>query len=196
VGFGAVSLREGETLRRLYFYFGVLLVVVAAILMFAATAGADPPPPGSHPVQFTDTNPTGSGFVEPVYFIDPTGGIMPSATCAFATPFKRGAQLTADVKGWETDPSDFFFLRTVSLHAQVQGTVTDTAGNVFRLNGNFDQSGLQRWPSVVVPFDGFGHLTLAGPAGVITGDAEYRDVDDNPAEWAFYFTRIQVCKLR
>jgi hypothetical protein len=148
-------------------------------------------------VRFIDTDPTSAGIVEPVYLIDPSGNVLPSASCGLSLQEGVGSNLAASVQGWETapDPNDPRGLRLVWLQAKVLGTVTDTAGNVYRVHGSFVQSGLQTWPSSEVPFDGTGHLTLARPGGgVVAGTAEFREVAGFPAEWDFFFSSIQLCR--
>jgi hypothetical protein len=183
-------------LRRLPYRAGALAVLVAGILIFVGSASADQPPPGSHPVHFVDTNPTSAGLTEPVNLIDPSGNFLPSAACGLSLA-SAGVHLSADVSGWETDPdpNDPRGLRVVRLRAMVRGTLTDTAGNVYLVKGSFLQAGLQTWPSSQVPFDGTGQLTLAGPGGIVRGAAEFREVAEFPAEWDFFFARIQLCQL-
>ena len=188
---------KGGAVRRLCLGVGVL-AIAAAIFAFVGAASADAPRPWLHRVHFMDTDPTPTGVTEPVYFIDPSGNILPAASCGLSVGAKGAVQLVSNVQGWETDPdpSDPRGLRFVSLRATVRGTVMDTSGSIYQLSGTFEQFGLQRWPSSEVPFDGFGQLTLSGSGGVLRGAAEYRDVDGNPAEWDFSFTSIQYCTLR
>jgi hypothetical protein len=181
-------------LRQLPYLAGALAVVVTGTLVFVASANANKPPPGSHPVRFVVTDPTSAGIVEPVNLIDPSGNVLPSASCGLALQEGAGTNLAANIHGWETDPdpNDPRGLRVVLLEATLHGTVTDTAGNVYRVDGRFLQSGRQTWPSSQVPFDGIGHVTFVRPGGLVEGTAEFRDVAAFPAEWDFFF-RNQLC---
>ena len=177
-------------MRRLYWYFGALGALAVALLAIAGAASSAPVP-NSQFVRFTLVN----NGAAPTFFLDPAG-FLPNAGCPFAPAERSGSQLTADVRGWETPvlvPE--LGTRNVSLRADVHGTVTDQAGSVYRLNGSFAESGTTQWPDYVVPFDGFGRLTVAGPAGVVSGDAEFRDVTEYPLEWDFTFTDITVCHI-
>jgi hypothetical protein len=99
------------------------------------------------------------------------------------------------VHGWESAASDFG-TREVSLHAEIQGTMADANGNVFRVAGSFDESGTTPFPDFQVAFDGSGHATMTGPAGRVSGDATFVDVTAGPSEWDVYFTSVDVCKIR
>lgn len=171
---------------------GVALVVAGVVgLLCSAAVSAAPPPPGSTHVHFTLANDGNA----PVFFLD-KNGFLPNGDCGFAPAERTGTDLEAYVSGWETPPTEPAGTQQVSLHATVYGTVTDTAGNVYRLAGSFSESGQTTFPSYFVPFDGFGHLVLAGPAGVVAGTAEFRDVTEGPPEWDFHFGGAPLCILR
>jgi hypothetical protein len=175
---------------RLFTRLLVVGMASAVVLLLPFSAGAAPVP-DSQFVQFTLVTNGGPS----VFFVGP-GGFLPGSTCPFAPAGGAGAQLTADVHGWETpvlDPQ--LGTRDVSFHANLGGTVTDTGGNVYHLTGNFTESGVTAFPDYFVPFDGFGRLTISGPAGVVTGDAEFRAVTAGPPEWDFTFSAIQVCNI-
>jgi hypothetical protein len=184
--------------RRLYIYFG-LLAALGAALVLAGVAAADPPPPDAVPVDFTITNPAGSGVVNSVYFLEGQSfPSLPSADCAFTPASDRylaHPELYGHIFGWKLPTLMFGWPTTVSLHGDVHGSINDAAGNRYRLSGTFDETGMEKYPDWIVPFDGYGHLTLAGPAGVLTGDAEFIYVADYPVEWQFMFTNIQNCRI-
>jgi hypothetical protein len=150
------------------------------------------------PDQFTITNPTSYGLTTDVFFgldTTPFPTLLPTATCAFTPADRHSAHpnLHADVRGWQVIPDATFLPKLVSLHAEVHGTIDDAAGHPYRLDGAFDESGLQ---PEHVPFDGYGHLALAGSAGVVAGKARFTYVDDNPIGWGFLFTSIENCNIK
>jgi len=162
----------------------------ALLLVFACTAGAAPIP-DSEFVQFTLVNDGGPS----AFFIGPDG-FLPTTACPFAPAERTAIQLTADVRGWETPVlNPELGTRDVVFHANVGGTVTDTRGNLFQLTGSFTESGETQFPDYFVPFDGFGQLTISGPSGVVSGEAEFRDVAAGPPEWDFTFNTIHVCNI-
>jgi len=172
---------------------GALLLVVLAT---AALATAAPISTGQH-VSFTLTN-NGDAplFLLHGAFGSGSPNFLPSASCSFA-PLRNGAALAADVHGWEGPILDpVLGTQDVELHATVHGTVRDTLGNTYTVAGSFQESGTTQFPAFEVPFQGSGHLTIAGPAGVVSGDATFVDVTLGPPEWDFYFTDIQVCAIR
>lgn len=183
-------------MRRLRYLAGGLALLVIGTLVFVGGASADKPPPGSHPVRFTNTDPTAAGIVEPVYVVDAAGNLLPSASCGLALKAGPGTDLVASVRGWETDPdpNDPRGLRFVSLQADLRGTITDTAQHVYRVRGRFDQEGLQTWPSSQVPFDGTGQVSFVAPGGIVRGTAEFREVAEFPQEWDFIFSNFQICR--
>jgi hypothetical protein len=171
---------------------GVLAVAVIAALalVFACMAGAAPIP-DSQFVRFTLINDGG-----PSTFFIGLGGFLPDTACRFAPAERTAIQLTADVQGWETPVlNQELGTRDVFFHANVGGTVTDTGGNIYHLAGSFTESGRTQFPDYFVPFDGFGQLTISGAAGVVSGEAEFRDVTAGPPEWDFTFSNIQVCTI-
>jgi hypothetical protein len=182
-------------MRAVFVLFGVVVVAAFAALASAHTADSAPIQ-GAQRVQFSATT---DGSVPVNLLASPQGApvptFLPTAGCPLALGQRAGVSLAADVHGWQSDATDFG-VRTVSLHADVHGTMSDANGNVFRVSGNFDESGLTPFPDFFVPFDGSGHLTISGPAGVVSGDADFVDVTDFPQEWDFYFTNIRVCTIR
>lgn len=166
-------------------------LTAALVLVFAYTAGAAPIP-DSQLVQFTLTN----DGDQSAFFIGP-GGFFPTTACPFAPVDRTGVRLTAYVRGWAAPvlSSPELGLRDVFFHANVGGTVTDTRGNVYRLTGSFAEAGVTPFPDYLVSFDGFGPLTISGPGGVVSGEAEFRDVTAGPPEWDFTYSTIQVCSI-
>jgi hypothetical protein len=182
-------------MRRLRIYFVVCTVLAVAVAL-GGVAAADPPPPGAVPDNFTITNPFDNGFTADVYIgLDSAPFLLPTATCPFIPADPRSGvhpQLRADVRGWQVLPDLITLPKLVSLHAEVHGTIDDAAGNTYRLNGSFDEADLQPFH---VPFQGYGHLTLAGKSGVVTGTALFKYVNDNPVSWAFLFSNINNCQI-
>jgi hypothetical protein len=175
--------------RRLVLCIGLLATLTAIVV---AVAGANPAT-GEARVSFTLTDDVATNFLQ-----GPTdaGNFLPQPDCPFA-PAASTARLTADVRGWE-GPTVQPGLpgQAVDLHAQVDGAVSDVAGGSYHVSGTFSQNGTTQFPLEQVPFDGTGHLTISGAAGVISGDAAFRVVQVFPLEWDFWITRIDRCALR
>ena len=173
---------------------GALAALSLTVLLVAGLANAAPIA-GAEQTDFSATN---DGSIPVFLVVSPRGAstpvLLPTPACPLGLA-RSGMQLVTSVHGWESPATDFG-TREVSLQAHVHGTVTDTAGNAYGLEGNFRASGTTTFPDFVVPFDGEGHITIAGPNGVVSGDAVFVDVLDGPPEWDFYFTDIQRCNLR
>ncbi len=176
--------------RRVSIRLAAFAAAGTVVLALAGVAGGAPVKGGTH-VQSTLTD--DAPYIT-TRFLDSTG-FLPTAGCGFAPQTNGGAQLTADVHGWAGPPVDPLGTQDVDLHANVHGTVTDTAGNVYRLNGSFAQSGMSAWSLGEVPFDGAGHLTLTAHGRTVSGAALFRVVADFPLEWDFTFTQIEVCRV-
>ncbi len=173
------------------------LVGVLVVLSLAAAAGASAAPvAGGRLVRTTVAD---AGDI-PLNLLDsPFGSLTPSflpdAACPLALA-PLGAHLEADLTGWEgpTLPVDSE-LREENLHADLHGTVADTAGNHYDVAGTFDESGIPAFTVADVPFQGAGRVTLTGPAGTVTGEALFVDVTAGPPEWDLYFTGAVGCSL-
>ena len=163
----------------------------------AATASAAPITGASH---------TSSVFVSPsyVYFLTP-GGALDGGLTAAGCPFlpeapdaeARTSTLAVRLDGWygpiqnpDTNPS-----QQVDLRGHASGTVQDAAGNIYNAAGNFLDSSTHDLFANDLLFDGIGVMTLVGPRGMVTGEAELRVVS-GPLEFAFTFTNIRQCNIR
>jgi hypothetical protein len=85
--------------------------------------------------------------------------------------------------------------RQVNLRARLKGTVEDASGNVYSAVGSFLDASTHYLFSNDLLFDGAGTLTLSGPAGSVTGTAEFRNVNA-PPDYSFTFTDIRSCTIR
>jgi hypothetical protein len=176
-----------------------LLPVAAALAASVLTvgAGAAPIPGGTH-VAGSWGQPSNLFFLTPGG--DPGGGLT-AAGCPFvprqAPDEAAASSLRSSFEGWngpvqdpDTNPNWQVVVRTV-----VSGTAEDRAGNVYHVAGNFLDTSVHYLFLGDLLFDGFGHVTLSGPAGTVTGQAELRVVN-GPLEYAFVFTSIDNCKIR
>jgi hypothetical protein len=181
-------------MRRLYIC-SAAFAALAVALGYASAAGADPPPPGAQPVRETFTNPTSYGATQDVFILSDSVP-LPSAACEFTPSDPRtGAHpnLSLFVHGWQIWLDPITLGKIVSEHAEVHGTVDDALGNTYRVDGGFDESGVQPWG---VEFEGDGHIALAGRAGVVSGEGRFTYVGDNPPDWELRFTNVQNCSIR
>jgi hypothetical protein len=80
------------------------------------------------------------------------------------------------------------------LTANVHGTVTDSSGNVYRVNGHFADRGIHTLLLFDLIFNGEGHLVITGPAGRYVGKAVGRAVM-GPPERLLAFTEMSVCSM-
>jgi len=145
-------------------------------------------------------------FVSPayVYFLTP-GGALDGGLTAAGCPFlpqapdaeARTSTLTATLGGWygpiqnpDTNPS-----QQVDVRGHASGTVQDAAGNIYNAAGDFLDSSTHDLFDNDLLFDGTGVMTLAGPRGVVTGQAELRVVS-GPLEFVFTFINIRQCNIR
>lgn len=157
---------------------------LVAACVLGVSAGAAPLPGATYQT-FSLTYP-GAGAV----YFSGLGGCDFVAPNPYATNGNWGLQVS--VKGWVLTLDSMH--DQVDFHAHVAGTVLDAYGNAFNVSGNFDQSGT-RVGFPPNPFTGAGTLTLAGPHGVITGEAELR-TNNGPEDVRFWFTHIRQCHLR
>lgn len=176
-------------MSRLLLSFAVSAALTAILV---AVAGATPVTGGVR-VSFTLTDDVATNVLQgPV----DGGSFLPQPDCPFA-PADSTAHLVADVSGWEGPAVQPGLAdQAVALRARVEGTISDVAGSTYRVTGNFTQDGTTRFPLDEVPFDGAGHLTIAGTGGIVSGDAAFRIVQDFPLEWDFWITRVDRCVVR
>jgi hypothetical protein len=177
-----------------------LLVAVAVLLGASAltvSAAAAPITGGTH---LTGT------WEQPndLYFLTPGGDLSGGLTavgCPFvpqAAPKEAAASaLSYSFEGWNgpVQDADFNPNWQVQLRTSVRGTVQDQSGNTYQLAGVFLDTSIHFLFLSDLLFDGVGHVTLSGPAGTVTGVAEFRVVS-GPLEYAFVFTSIQGCNIR
>jgi hypothetical protein len=102
--------------------------------------------------------------------------------------------LSAVVSGW-FGPANGSFFQHVSLRSEVGGSITDPGGNRYRVAGHFAEHGVYNLLAADLRFDGSGTLILAGPAGVIAGQAMLKAVTA-PNELQLTYTRITTCRFR
>jgi hypothetical protein len=100
----------------------------------------------------------------------------------------QGWRLRAEGPGPNPDNPD-----QVWLEMDVNGTITDATGDIYRVAGHF------RWVGESISmdqfFDGEGHLTIVGPSGTFVGRARGM-VINGPPERDLIFTDMQVCAAR
>jgi hypothetical protein len=178
-----------------------LLVAVAVLVAASAltvNAAASPIPGGG-------THLTGTwGPPSYLFFVTPGGdlsGGLTAAGCPFvpqtAPQEAATSALSFSFEGWNgpVQDADFNPNWQVLLRTSVAGTVQDQSGNTYRLAGVFLDTSIHYLFFNDLLFDGVGHVTLSGPAGTVTGEAELRVVN-GPLEYAFVFTSIQRCDIR
>ena len=165
-----------------------------AAAAFASTAGAAPIPGAT----FT----SGTWYPTPSYlFFTTAGGSLNGGLTGLGCPFlpqaapteAQTSHLTYAYNGWLGPIEDDN--QQVLLRTRVVGTVEDSAGNTYNLAGDFVDSRTRFIFDVDLLFDGFGKVTLAGPAGVVVGMAELRIVS-GPLDYDFVFTSIQQCNMK
>ncbi len=175
---------------------GRVVCILVALSLVAAGGASAAPVAGGRLVRSTVFD---HGDI-PLNLLDSTFGsltpsFLPDAACPLALA-PLGAHLEADLDGWEgpTLPVDSE-LREENLHADLHGTVVDTAGNPYTVTGAFDESGVPMFALRDVAFEGAGTVTLTGPAGTVTREALFVDVTAGPPEWDIYFTGAAGCSL-
>ena len=187
-------------LRRLAFI--VTISAVACVLASSATAAAA----GSTYVRetanapmllFIDAAYSGPPIFDPWHFSHPLSDLG----CAF-TPLDpsgeaAGSTVTLRVQGRTSgdlyDPNTGAFLgQQDALHAQVSGTVVDSAANRYRITGAFFDDGSRH----VLPgqdYYGIGNVTISGSGGRVIGQAILYRTTDGGDSWSIDFTRIDTC---
>ena len=159
----------------------LLVVALMAVLMPPASPAAAPVPvarPGSlvwpNSLAYLDTS------------------LCPQSERMTATTFLP--RLSAVVSG-SFGPVYGSFFQHVSLRADVSGTIADSEGNRYRAVGHFAERGVYSLLTRDLRFEGTGTLVLAGPGGVIAGEATLRAVTA-PNELQLTYTRIATCHFR
>jgi hypothetical protein len=187
-------------LRRLTF----LVTVSAAACVLAASATAAGA--GSAFVREQATSPeflfldaaySGPPIFDPWHFSHPLADLGCAFTPLDASSEAAGSTVTLRVQGWTSgdlfDPNTGEFLgQQDALHAQVAGTVIDSAANRYRIIGTFFDNGSRH----VVPgqdYYGAGHVTISGSAGRVIGQAILYRTTDGGDSWSIDFTRVDTC---
>jgi hypothetical protein len=162
------------------------LTLLAAGVAWTAVASAAPITGSTHVSSTADP---------PIYlfFSAPDCPFVPHAADLEA----QTSSLTITTDGWlgpvqdeNTNPNQQVLLRT-----HVRGTVEDASGNLYNAEGTFLDSSIHYLFNGDLLFDGTGTMTLAGPAGTVTGDVEFRNVTA-PPDYSFTFTNIRHCDIR
>jgi hypothetical protein len=173
------------------------MVAILAASALTVSANAAPIPGGAH-VAGTWGQPSFLSLVAPGGDL---GGGLTAAGCSFVPrPADQEATTSAlsySFNGWNgpVQDGDFNPNWQVSVRTLVSGTVEDASGNVYHLAGEFLDTSIHYLFLGDLLFDGFGHVTLSGSAGTVTGDAEFRVVN-GPLDYAFVFTNIHTCNVR
>ena len=184
-------------LRRLTFI--VAVSVAACVLASSATAGttfvrneATTPE-----LLFIDAAYSGPPIFDPWHFSHPLSDLG----CTFTPldPSSEAADSTVRLRvhGWTSgdlfDPNTGAFLgQQDALHAQVAGTVVDSASNRYRIIGTFFDNGSRHVLSGQ-DYYGIGHVMIKGSAGRVVGDAIlYRTISGGDS-WSIDFTKVDSC---
>lgn len=168
--------------------YGAAVATFAAAAAVAVAAATAAPIIGGQPFQGTWSS---DGYRVVVAASAPATCSFPSTATLFG-----GTNLTAEAHGWIAQRDPYGEHPEVWLHANVHGTYNDRSGDVYRINGEFLQTGTAAYvPGLWVTYDGVGHLSVVGPRGVISGQAEFLIVPDFPQEWIFWFSRIDACTV-
>ena len=167
-----------------------MAAMIAACLASATGASAAPIPGATH----------GSFTLDPPIYLDVTGGLA-DASCPFVQQQgyieAQTSDLTFTVNGWSGPMQDVDFNpnQQVLLRARVTGTVLDAYGNTYHVSGNFLDASIHYLFNNDLLYLGTGTLTLAGPAGVVTGEAEFHAANA-PPDYFFIFTNVRVCNVK
>jgi hypothetical protein len=174
------------------------LLVAVAVLLAASALTVNV---AAAPITGGGTHLTGTwGQPNYLFFVTP-GGDLTAAGCPFvpqtAPQEATTSALSSSFEGWNgpVQDADFNPNWQVLLRTSVAGTVQDQSGNTYQLAGVFLDTSIHFLFLGDLLFDGVGHVTLSGPAGTVTGEAELRVVN-GPLEYAFVFTSIQRCNIR
>jgi hypothetical protein len=162
-------------------HFFALLLALTAALATAAPLAAAPLPGATY-----DT----LAFPNSLTYLD-------ASLCPQSGQITSGLDrltLSAVVSGWY-GPFDDSFSQHVLLRAEVRGKITDAHGNTYRATGSFAEDGTHSLAVNDLRFDGAGTLVLAGPGGIIAGQATLRAVT-GPNELQLTYTQITTCQFR
>lgn len=125
----------------------------------------------------------------------PTFFQAPAACPSFPDLTGRTPNLRTSIAGWY-GPADDTGVFEVELKATVVGTVSDVAGNVYRVAGHFTEKGARNlFTDFQVFFRGSGDLVVTGPAGRYVGRATAL-VLGGPPERQLAFTKMGLCRTR
>jgi hypothetical protein len=182
----------------------VLVIVSAAACVLASSvtaAGANTTfvrDQATSPVYlFIDAAYSGPPIFDPWHFSHPLSDLGCAFTPLDAFDEAANAAVTLRVHGWTSgdlyDPDTGEFLgQRDALHAQVAGTVVDSAANRYRIHGTFFDDGSRH----VLPgqdYYGLGHVTISGSAGRVVGQAILYRVIEGGDSWSLDVTKIDTC---
>ncbi|MFL5959196.1 MAG: hypothetical protein ACJ75G_02875 [Gaiellaceae bacterium] len=171
------------------------MALAAAIAVAAVCAGVTKAAPvqGGTFVRGTWSNP-GALWINTID--NPSGLGLAPLGCPFMPHdiFTEGetSQLTRTYSGWLGVDENGSGEEPAFLHATLDGTLQDAAGNTYTMHGRF----LDTTPVQIgeLEFSGVGQVVLSGPAGMVVGRAEYRLLDA-PGEEVLMFTSISRCSV-
>jgi hypothetical protein len=169
----------------------ITLVAALATCLVSATGTSAAPIPGAT---------YGSFALDPPIYLDVAGGLA-AMGCPFVQQQVFTEAQTSDlaftISGWSGPMQDVDFNpnQQVLLHARVIGTVLDADGNTYHLSGHFLDSSIHYLFNNDLLYLGTGTLTLSGPAGIVTGEAEFHAANA-PPDYFFIFTDVRVCNVR
>jgi hypothetical protein len=187
-------------LRRMTF----IVTVSAALCVLASTAAAAGA--GTTFVREEATSPeflfidaaySGPPIFDPWHFSHPLADLGCSFTPLDASSEATDSTVTLRIQGQTSgdlfDPDTGEFLgQQDALHAQVAGTVIDSAANRYRITGSFFDNGSRH----VLPgqdYYGIGHVAIMGSAGRVVGQAILYRVIEGGDSWSLDFTKIDTC---
>jgi hypothetical protein len=157
-----------------------LLLGLTAALILAAPLAAAPLPGGTYEtLKWSDS----------LTYLD--ASLCPQT--AQITSSSNRLTLNAVVSGWYGSYDDSF-VQPVLLRAEVHGTIMDADGNSYRATGSFTENGTHSLLVNDLRFEGGGTLILAGPGGVVAGQATLRAVT-GPNELQLTYTQITACQF-
>jgi hypothetical protein len=182
--------------------FIVAVSAAACVLASSATAA----PAGTTSVRDEATSPaflfidaaySGPPIFDPWHFSHPLTDLGCSFTPLDAVDEAANSNVRLRVQGWTSgdlyDPDTGAFLgQQDALHAQLLGTVVDSAASRYRIKGTFFDDGSRH----VLPgqdYYGIGHVAITGLAGRVAGDAILYRVTEGGDSWSIDFTRIDTC---
>jgi hypothetical protein len=187
-------------LRRLTF----IATVSAAACVLASSATATPAgktfvrdEATSPAFLFIDAAYSGPPIFDPWHFSHPLTDLGCTFTPLDATSEAADSTVRLRVHGWTSgdlfDPNTGEFLgQQDALHAQVVGTVVDSASNRYRIKGRFFDDG-SRHVLEGQDYYGIGQVAIMGAAGRVVGEAILYRTTDGGDSWSIDFTRIDGC---